>query len=479
MELTSNQRDRAAGVLVGQAIGDALGVPYEFGSRIEAGGARMIGGGLGPYRPGEYSDDTQMGICIGHGLRDAEPTTSARLDAVAREFLAWQEGGASDIGIQTSAVLSMARRAQGPLGARMQRCAAELAATGRAGNGALMRTGIVGLAALDDRERTAELARAVAALTHADQRCLDAAVLWSEAMRVAVVDGCLDIRAGLDLLDPASAQEWADVIGRAEEAPPGTFAKNGFVVTAFQAAWSAIHATRHITGPDHVTAALQQAVAIGHDTDTVAAIAGSLLGARYGYSGLPSDLVRRINGWPGYRARDLVELALGVAGQVTQGNWPAVDRLTHNVGRLGVPHPDDPDVLLGTQADLDRIDDLPASAVVSLSRVGKEQTPGDHDKHVHVEAWLVDSEDPTANPHLAWALTDVACTIRQLRAEGHTVLLHCVAAHHRTPAVALAYSTLLGRDVDRSARRIQHAVGHPVGGLLWETALDLGTERAA
>ena len=64
MILTSTQKDRAGGVLLGQAIGDALGVPYEFASPIPFGTAEMIGGGLGPYAPGEWSDDTQMAVCI-------------------------------------------------------------------------------------------------------------------------------------------------------------------------------------------------------------------------------------------------------------------------------------------------------------------------------------------------------------------------------------------------------------------------------
>ena len=78
MKLTSLQKDRAAGVLLGQAIGDALGVPYEFGPRIEPGHAQMIGGGLGPYAPGEWSDDTQMAVCIAEVTASgADVTTEA------------------------------------------------------------------------------------------------------------------------------------------------------------------------------------------------------------------------------------------------------------------------------------------------------------------------------------------------------------------------------------------------------------------
>lgn len=322
MRLTTQQRDRAAGVLLGQAIGDALGVPYEFAPPITAGEARMVGGGLGPYAPGEWSDDTQMAICIAQvTAAGLDLTADAGLDAVAQGFLDWQEDGATDIGVQTSTVLHRARRGSGSLARRMTDAALDAAREGRAGNGALMRTGIVGLVALDDQDTTARVARRVAALTHADDRCVDSCVLWCEAVRVAVIEGRLDIRAGLPLLPEERRATWLDVIEQAETRAPGTFDRNGYTVTAFQAAWSAIHATRDIAGPDHVEAALQTAIAIGDDTDTIAAIAGSLLGARYGASGLPTDLVRRVHGWPGLRTPDLVRLALLTADGGPTGGW--------------------------------------------------------------------------------------------------------------------------------------------------------------
>lgn len=356
MILTPTITNRAAGVLLGQAIGDALGVPYEFATPISAGEARMMGGGLGPYEPGEWSDDTQMAICIAHvTATGADLRTAKALNAVAQGFLDWQQHGATDIGAQTSSVLYAARRGRGSLARRMTSAALEAARAGRAGNGALMRTGIVGLVALDDRQATAEVARRVAALTHADDRCLDSCVLWTEAIRVAVVEGRLDVRAGLDLLPEERRGPWVDIIEEAETQPPAHFAKNGYTVTALQAAWSAIHHTGHIEGPDHVEAALQAAIAIGHDTDTVAAIAGALLGARYGVSGLSTDHTRRVHGWPGLRAQDLVRLALATASHGKTTAWPGPASMLSGLGRaLAVPHPADPDVLLGTEADLAR-----------------------------------------------------------------------------------------------------------------------------
>ena len=93
--------DRAAGCLVGMAYGDALGVPYEYGSRPlpPLGGAGLFGGGLGNYEPGEWSDDTQMAICIAMAATEADLTTDD-LDAVAARFEEWYRSGPADIGVQ-------------------------------------------------------------------------------------------------------------------------------------------------------------------------------------------------------------------------------------------------------------------------------------------------------------------------------------------------------------------------------------------
>lgn len=311
--LTEAQKDRASGVLLGQAVGDALGVPYEFGPRIPMGTAGMIGGGLGPYEPGEWSDDTQMASCIALVTADGgNLNTDAGLDAVAARFLEWREWGASDIGNLTRDVLDGVT--PGPdLALRMTEVSRSFALGDRAGNGALMRTGVVGLVSLYDREYGAEAAANAASLTHAHVLCVESSVLWSEAVRVAVLMAKLDVRGGLDLLPEESAHRWEAWIDEAESSNPNSFSPNGWTVSAFQAAWSSIHATRHLDGTAHLEAALQTAVAIGDDTDTIAAIAGALLGARYGASAIPVRWADAVHGWPGLSGNDLCQLALDTA----------------------------------------------------------------------------------------------------------------------------------------------------------------------
>lgn len=430
--------DRAVGVLLGAAAGDALGVPYEYDSRpLPAPGesARMLGGGLGGFAPGEWSDDTAMACAIAEvAATGADLRAPAALDAVAAGFLRWFHDGPPDIGVQTRTVLGGV--AVDACAADMRACAAALhARTGRsAGNGSLMRTAPVALAHLGDSDAIATAARAVSALTHHDPVAGEACVLWCLALDHTVRTGELDLRAGLPFV-PAT---WVGLIDDAEQGEPAQFAdRNGWVVAALQAAWSAVV---RATGLED---GLQAAVRAGGDTDTVAAIAGALLGARYGGSAVPARWRRMLHGWPGLRARDLVRLAVLAAerGRPDRAGWPAGDMLDTYPGSPSslVEHPDDPGVLLGAVGAL-----RPgvADAVVSLCRLGAREAPlAGVAPEDHVEVWLIDRDH--ANLDLPGVLIDTARVVRDLRAEGKTVFVHCAYAETRTPVVAAAYGSLI------------------------------------
>lgn len=143
-------------------------------------------------------------------------------------------------------------------------------------------------------------------------------MLWSEAIRVAVTESRLDVRAGLDLLEPDRRGAWEAWITDAEkEVPDADLRTNGFTVTALQAAWHAIYLSPYFspgitTEYDHMVShlpdALHRAVRIGGATDTVAAIAGALLGARHGTQYIPPEWARAVHGWPGMRGIDVSRL---------------------------------------------------------------------------------------------------------------------------------------------------------------------------
>lgn len=319
--LTPAQADRARGVLMAMACGDALGAPYEFGPPLSADHpVGMVGGGTFHWAPGEWTDDTSMAVVI---LQAAETAQAAKqpltdhLDDVARGWADWART-APDVGIQTKAVLAAAEH-HGPITAS----AVTAAATehhhrhGRSGgNGSLMRTAPVALAYLHDEPGMVHAARTISALTHHDTDAGDACVLWCAAIRHAVLTGELDARRGLGLLDPAARTTWAARLDEAERRTPADFEHNGWVVEALQAAWSAITTTPM---PDdgapsaHLRLAVEAAVRGGRDADTVAAIAGALLGARWGAAALPTEWVDVVHGWPDrMRVTDLGDRGLAL-----------------------------------------------------------------------------------------------------------------------------------------------------------------------
>jgi ADP-ribosyl-[dinitrogen reductase] hydrolase len=429
-----NDQDRIAGTLLGMAAGDALGAGYEFESSPQ-GEIAMIGGGLGPFAPGEWTDDTSMAVCI------AEVTATGTVDveAIGDRFLDWARSGPADIGNSTRQVLGRARS-----GRELPEVAADFFAEhpkGAAGNGALMRTAPIALAHLGDDDAIASAARAVAELTHADPLAGDSCVLWCIAIDRAVRERRLDgVHDGLPLLPASRHAFWAQALTDAQQRPPRTFSPNGFTVTALQAAHAAITQTeipdRHPA--HHLRHALVGAVRIGNDTDTVAAIAGMVLGARWGASAIPFAWRRMLHGWPGLRASDLTRLAILTSrrGRPTSNGWPTAPTVEgYGDPYFLVPLPGDEGVLLGNLTSLaDATDEV--DAVVSLCRVGADQVPAELEHH---EVWLVDRADETANPNLPFVVEDAVEAIRTLRSEGKQVFLHCAAGATRTPTVAAAY----------------------------------------
>ena len=308
--MTSPLHDRAYGALLGSAVGDALGVPYEFESRklLPGEDPEMLGGGLGNFAPGEWSDDTAMATVIAQvASTGADLRSDDALDAIATGFLDWFTSGPPDVGVQTSRVLSATRRrlrdepAARP-GTTMREESLIYASLNprSAGNGALMRTGPVALAHLHDPVACATAARAIAQLTHADKLAVESCIIWSEAIRIAITEGRFEFRAGIAQLEPDSASTWNDRITDAETKDPNAFTPNGFTVTALQAAIAAITQTPFSAEcpRNHFRDALYTAIRIGNDTDTVAAIAGAVLGARWGAAVIPAEWAVAVHGWP-------------------------------------------------------------------------------------------------------------------------------------------------------------------------------------
>jgi ADP-ribosyl-[dinitrogen reductase] hydrolase len=308
MILSPDQHDRAAGVLLGLACGDALGAGYTFAGPLPESTPVAMRGGGGVHRvPGEWTDFTAMAVPIaraastGRNLADDDV-----LDDIVAEWVLRARSAPYD-GIQLGAVLS----GTDPTADGSRRMAGEQHdRTGRsAGNGSLLRTVPVALACLDDPATLAVVARTISELTHVDKDAGDACVLFGLALRHAVLQGETDLEIGLDLLPPTRRDLWAARLAEAAGKRPVDFPRNGWVVQTVQAAWAAIGRTS-AADAGQLRRGVETAARGGGDTDAVAGTVGALLAARWGIRAVPDSWRRVVRGRPGLRGPDLVGLAV-------------------------------------------------------------------------------------------------------------------------------------------------------------------------
>jgi len=307
--------DRARGALLGTAVGDALGAGYEFKPPLGKDVPVVFKASPG-LALGEYTDDTAQTIAI--AIAASRSDLSVSLDEVAKEFFRWYEEDGGGIGIQTQRIFSQTKdRTSATLlteQSNLFRDTHELAA----GNGSLMRTAAVALPFLSKPDVLGNVASEVSALTHSDLDCREACVIWSKAIRHAILFENFDgVQLAINELPAFRQSYWNDLFDQADEVQDAAeFTNNGWVIHAIQAAFKVIMSTATQT-PEHLVLGIEAAVRVGNDTDTVAAIAGALLGARWGYSAIPKHWLEAIHGWPNYRSEDLVALA----DQITEQIW--------------------------------------------------------------------------------------------------------------------------------------------------------------
>lgn len=245
-------KDRIKGALYGFAIGDAMGATTEF---MTSGQIRnryeqvtdIIGGGWLNLKPGQVTDDTQMSICVMDAIMDSHKLISQFCDNVGYNFVKWYKSNPPDVGNQCSeGIVAWMEHKQ--------------VVDSTDGNGSLMRA----LPCALIREKTWNQIQG--AITHPTQLCRDAISIYHEAI-VALVY-CDAFR----------------VIPYAEEQVEPT----GYVVDTLTNAlyWAQ---------SQHFEDIIIGAVNDGGDADTIAAIAGSIGGAKLGYSSIPTRWIKQLD----------------------------------------------------------------------------------------------------------------------------------------------------------------------------------------
>lgn len=299
-QLNAIQIDRAVGSVLASAVGDALGSAFEFKPPREDDWKPYFSTGFFGHAPGEWTDDTSMAIPI---LEWVASRGELPKRYILERWIEWS-ADSKDVGILTRSILEKLDPKDSELEtlALFEAQQVHKESGKSAGNGSLMRIGPYALKNLHkplDLKELSELTR----WTHWDEDNIIACQFWIESIRLAIA-GEFSIRNAIHRCNLQDNMQWITYIEKATAS--GVRARdfnenNGWVVAALQGALASIITT------DNLVDALEESIRGGGDTDTVAAITGSLAGAIYGAKAIPNEWRSAIHGWPGYTA-DILEL---------------------------------------------------------------------------------------------------------------------------------------------------------------------------
>ncbi|EMA48453.1 ADP-ribosylglycohydrolase family protein [Halococcus thailandensis] len=275
--------DRAEGVLLGLACGDALGRPVEFRSsgaiEAEYGTLReMTGNGTHGKPAGTITDDTEQALCIARSLVERGEFAP---DDIADRFVTWYNGGPFDIGIMTADALGRIDQGASWDSAGQEVWEAKPEGS-NAGNGSVMRCAPLALAFADNWETLQRTSRDSSRITHADPRCTHGCAALNLTI-AALLDGDEQpLASALDALHPDAPDSLFGVLEPLPDDIDSTELQNsGFVLHTLQTA------LYHALTANSAESAIVSAVNQGGDTDTIGAVAGAVAGARFGSSALP------------------------------------------------------------------------------------------------------------------------------------------------------------------------------------------------
>lgn len=286
-------------ILVGTAIGDALGVPVEFKPRAflkENPVIDMQEYGTHHQPKGTWSDDTSLTLCLAESIREG-----IDLNRLAQKFIDWKNNGlwtphgvVFDIGIGTRIAIERLEDGEEP----------ELAGGFEEmdnGNGSLMRILplIVYTKDMEINQRY-EWAKKVSSLTHAHVRSIMACFYFLEFAK-KIIEGKNKFQAYQELqtelpdylasrkINPLEIQKFKrllseDISTIAED----EIKSSGYVLDTLEASVWCILTT------NSYREAVLKAVNLGHDADTTGAVTGGLAALIYGMDGIPLDWQHQI-----------------------------------------------------------------------------------------------------------------------------------------------------------------------------------------
>jgi ADP-ribosyl-[dinitrogen reductase] hydrolase len=281
-----SRNDHYCGALVGLAVGDALGTTLEFRSPGTFAPITDITGG-GPFdlKPGQWTDDTSLALCLAESLIEQQGFDP--VDQLDRYVMWYRHGHLSSTGRCFDIGTTTGRALQRFENSREAYCGST--DPNAAGNGSIMRLAPVPLFFAGNPYESVERSGDSSRTTHASLTCIDAC-RYMGGLIAGAVNGVGKDELLSEMYCPAEGY-WREhpLCPEIEEIARGSFKRKdppdicgtGHVVESLEAALWAFQRAGDFRGGALL------AVNLGDDADTTGAVYGQIAGAFYGYNGIP------------------------------------------------------------------------------------------------------------------------------------------------------------------------------------------------
>jgi ADP-ribosyl-[dinitrogen reductase] hydrolase len=249
----------------------------------------MVGGGPFKLRPGEWTDDTSMALCLAVSLLEKnhfDPRDQMeRYSRWAADGYMSSNGRCFDIGTTVSAALRAFARSGEPYSGSSD--------PHSAGNGCLMRLAPVPMFAFPSEKLAIELSGESSRTTHQASECIEASQLFGamilRALNGASKNDVLFAQETFRECAPPLSPRLSDIAnGEYRNRSEGEIRGSGYVVASLEAALWSFYTT------DSFSDAILRAANLGDDADTTAAICGQVAGAFYGVSAIPESWRKKL-----------------------------------------------------------------------------------------------------------------------------------------------------------------------------------------
>lgn len=283
-----------SGVLLGTAVGDSLGLPYEGLSRRRVAAFGHIRHRFLAGR-GMFSDDTEHTLMLAAAWHANRKDLNRFQRCFGWKLRWWMLGLPAGVGLSTAkAILRLW------LGFPAHRSGVR-----SAGNGAAMRSAVLGVLLRDDAANRHQFVLAACRVTHTDPRAEESSLLVSEAAAMASKKRPTDdVISSLELFlvsDEMKTRFQALRVALAEETSVSEFAAGigcGHGVSGFAPNTVAVALFAWLRHRGDFETVIRSVIGCGGDTDSVAAIAGGICGAETGEAGIPQAWINGICDWP-------------------------------------------------------------------------------------------------------------------------------------------------------------------------------------